>query len=84
MLLNFEEQEGKRCVVTFSAYGGGNRELCVENCRCIKNCDDNIIVLGVYGMDIEISGTPLMLENFGVGGVRITGNIHSLVFQEYK
>lgn len=81
--MNFEEREGRKCVVTFSACGGKNKELYVENCRCIRSCGDEIIVLGVYGMDIEVTGTPLALENFGVGGVRITGDIHSLIFKEY-
>ena len=82
ILMNFEEQAGKKCTVTFMSNGGREKELYIENCRCIKNCDDNYIILGVFGMDIKISGAPLLLENFGVNGVKITGNIHSLSFEE--
>lgn len=81
-LIEFEESQGKRCTITLTAENGKTAELAVENCRCVKNCDDNFIVLSVYGMDIRVTGAPLELNNFGVGSVRITGKIHSLTFEE--
>lgn len=83
-LIEMEEQSQKKCTVTITTDGGlqNGSEIRVENCRCVKNCDDNFVLLSVYGMDINISGCPLVLENFGVGSVRITGKIHSLTFEE--
>lgn len=81
-LIEFEESQGKRCTVTLTTENGKTTELSIENCRCVKSCDDNFIVLSVYGMDIRVTGAPLELNNFGVGSVRITGKIHSLSFDE--
>lgn len=83
-LIALEELAARKCTVTFSTDGSlkNGAELCVENCRCIKELDDNFIVLSVSGMDIRVSGTPLVLQNFGVGSVKITGHIHSLTFEE--
>lgn len=83
-LIALEELAARKCTVTFSTDGGirNGAELCIDNCRCIKELDDNFIVLSVCGMDIRISGTPLVLQNFGVGSVKITGQIHSLTFEE--
>lgn len=83
-LIEFEENTGRKCTVTLTTNGGlsAGAELIVENCRSVKGCDDNFIVLSVYGMDIHVSGTPLIFENFGIGSVKITGKIHSLTFEE--
>lgn len=83
-LIALEELTARKSTVTVSTDGGlrNGAEICVENCRCIKELDDNFIVLSVYGMDIRVSGAPLCLENFGVGSVKITGFIHSLTFEE--
>ena len=58
------------------------REIYVENCRCVCGCDDNFITLSVYGMNIRISGTPLILESFGAEGIKISGRIHSITMEE--
>lgn len=83
-LIAIEELAARKSTITFSLDGGlkNGAELCIENCRCVKELDDNFIVLSVCGADIRISGTPLRLENFGVGSVKITGFIHSLTFEE--
>lgn len=83
-LIEYEENTGKKCTVTLTTDGTPNAgtELVVENCRCVKSCDDNFIVLSVYGMDIRVSGTPLTINNFGIGSIMITGKIHSLTFEE--
>ncbi len=83
-LIEIEEQAQKKCTITITTNGGAQKdaEVRVENCRCVKSCDDNFVTLSVYGMDINVSGAPLKLENFGVGSVRITGRIHSLTFEE--
>lgn len=81
-LISLEETAARECVVTFSTCGDlKSAELCVENCRCIRELDDNFIVLSVCGYDIRVTGAPLTLENFGVGSVKITGIIHSLTFE---
>lgn len=83
-LIEIEEQAQRKCSITITTDGREpeNSEIRVENCRCVKSCDENFVILSVCGFDINISGTPLMLENFGVGSVRITGRIHSLTFDE--
>lgn len=84
-LIAIEENAARDCTVTFSTSGDLKAaELCVENCRCIKELDDNFIVLSVCGYDIRVSGVPLKLENFGVGSVKITGVIHALTFIENR
>lgn len=60
----------------------GNGELCAENCRCITACDENLAVLRMEGLDIRVTGTDLVLENFGAFGVKLTGKIHSLTIEE--
>lgn len=80
-LIEYEETSGRRFSVTVTADNGG-MELIVDNCRRVKGCDDNFIVLSVYGMDIRVSGTPLVIENFGIGSIKITGKIRSLTFEE--
>ena len=81
-LIEYEEMTGRRFSITMTAENGKNAELTVDNCRCVKSCDDNFIVLSVSGMDIRVSGTPLVIDNFGVGSIKITGKIHSLTFEE--
>lgn len=82
-LIEIEELASRKFTVTLTADGSQKDfELRIDNCRCVKNCDDNFVVLSVYGMDIHISGTPLVLENFGAGSVCVTGKIHSLTFEE--
>ena len=60
----------------------GNSELCAENCRSIIACDENTIVLRMKTQNIRIVGTELYLENYGAYGVKVTGNIYSLTFEE--
>ena len=83
-LIALEENAARFCTVTFSTSGGlkSGAELFIENCRCIRELDDNFIVLSVCGYDIRVTGAPLTLQNFGVGSVKITGVIHSLTFEE--
>lgn len=80
-LIEYEEMAGRKFSITMTADSGKNAELTVENCRSVKSCDDNFIVLSVYGMDIRVSGTPLIIDNFGIGSIKITGKIHSLTFE---
>lgn len=84
MLVGFEDNMWKKCTVTLTAECGlkNGAELFVENCRRITSCDEDYIILSVYGMDIRVVGAPLELSNFGVGSVKITGKIHSLTFEE--
>lgn len=78
-LIRLGEYRGEAQTLIF-----GNRELCIENCRCITACDENLAVLRMEGIDIRVTGTELMLENFGAYGVKLTGRIHSLTFEEIE
>lgn len=77
-ILELGEAGGMQSVVTLR----DGRELYIENCRCVKSCDDNLITVSVRGLDILITGAPLMLESFGSEGVKISGRIHSLTLEE--
>ncbi|MCH5196942.1 MAG: YabP/YqfC family sporulation protein [Oscillospiraceae bacterium] len=82
-LIELDELSSRECVITVKLNGNtDNAEIYVENCRKVLSCDNEFITLGVCGADIRVSGTPLTLENFGVGGVKITGKISSLDFSD--
>ena len=78
-LIAIEAAAARHSTITLHDAG----ELYVENCTCVKSCDDSFITLCVYGMDITVAGTPLVLESFGVDGVKVTGKIHSLTLEEH-
>lgn len=59
-----------------------NTELCAENCRCVSGCDDNLVVLRMEKIQVHITGTELVLDNFGAYGVKVTGRIHSVTMEE--
>ncbi len=77
-LIGLEEAASRECTVTFRIVSGKERELFVENCRRIISCDNDFITLGICKAVLRIGGVPLVLENFGVGGVKISGSICSL------
>lgn len=82
-LVELDEMSSRESVITVKLCGKTDgAEIYVENCRKVLSCDNEFITLGVCGADIKISGTPLMLENFGVGGVKITGKIASVDFSD--
>ena len=81
-IIGLEEQAARDCTITVQLHGGKDREIFVENCRKIISCDDEFITLGIFGANVRVSGVPLILENFGVGGVKISGKITSIEFAE--
>ena len=81
-IIGLEEQAARDCTITVQIHAGKDREIYVENCRKIISCDDDFITLGIFGANIRVSGVPLILENFGVGGVKISGKISSIEFAE--
>lgn len=81
-IIGLEEQAARDCTITVQIHGGREREIFVENCRKVISCDDEFITLGIIGANIRVSGVPLILENFGVGGVKISGKIISIEFAE--
>lgn len=81
-IIGLEEQAARECTITVQIHGGKEREIYVENCRKIISCDDEFITLGIFGANVRVSGTPLILENFGVGGVKISGKITAVEFAE--
>ena len=60
----------------------GNNVLHAENCCCVTAYDDDLAVLRMKDFDLRVIGTALVLENYGAYGVKLTGNIHSLTFEE--
>lgn len=78
-LISLENEAARHFTITIRDSG----ELYIENCRCVRECGDNFITLSVYSADIRIAGTPLVLESFGVNGVKISGKIHSLTLEEH-
>ena len=81
-IIGLEEQAARDCTITVQIHGGREREIFVENCRKIISCDDEFITLGIIGALVRVSGVPLILENFGVNGVKISGKIASIEFTE--
>lgn len=81
-IIGLEEQAARDCTITVQIHAGKDREIYVENCRKIISCDDDFITLGIFGANIRVSGVPLILENFGVNGVKISGKISSVEFTE--
>lgn len=82
-LVALDELSTRECVITIRINSTSDMsEIYVENCRKVLSCDEEFITLGVCKTDIRISGTPLVLENFGVGGVKITGKISSVDFSD--
>ena len=81
-IIGLEEQAARDCTINVQIHGGREREIFVENCRKVISCDDEFITLGIIGANIRVSGVPLILENFGVGGVKISGKISSIEFTE--
>ena len=81
-IIGLEEQAARDCTITVQLHGGKDREIFVENCRKVISCDDEFITLGIFGANVRVSGVPLILENFGVGGVKISGKITSIEFAE--
>jgi sporulation protein YqfC len=77
-LISLEDSARRHTTITVC----DNKELYMENCRCVRNYDDNFITLSSLGLNVKISGAPLVLENFGTFGVKITGRIHSLTLEE--
>ncbi|MGN0688435.1 MAG: YabP/YqfC family sporulation protein [Oscillospiraceae bacterium] len=60
----------------------GNTVLRAENCICITACDENIVELRLKDLSLRIIGSGLVLENYGAYGVKLTGVIHSLTYEE--
>lgn len=54
----------------------------LNNCRCIKNCDENYVILEVADGSLRVTGTDLILEGYGGRGVVITGKIHAVTLEE--
>lgn len=81
-LIELEEFSTRECVITIRIKEKEQAEIYAENCRKIISCDNEFITLGICGAEVRISGTPLILENFGINGVKITGKICSVDFSQ--
>ena len=77
-LIKLAEDENSRWRLCIDA----GTQLFIDNCRCIKSCDENYITLSVNGGCIRITGTSLTLECYGGRGVTVSGKIHSVTIEE--
>ncbi len=77
-LIKLGEADSARWQLTLAE---GNR-FYLDNCRSIKNCDENYIILEVADGCLRITGTDLIIEGYSGRGVIIVGNIHSIVLEE--
>lgn len=57
-------------------------ELYAQNCLGITHCDENIVEFENYRRKITVTGTGLIIENYGASGLKIIGNLHSLTMEE--
>lgn len=57
-------------------------ELYAQNCLGITHCDENIIEFENYQRRVVVTGTELVIENYGVMGLKIIGKIHSVTMEE--
>lgn len=60
--------------------GKDEAEIYVENCKKVLSCDNEFITLEVCGANVRVCGSPLVFENFGAGGLKITGKLSSIDF----
>ncbi len=81
-LIRLEDMASRQCTLTLVLNADDPAELYVENCRSISHCDDNFITLCAFGKSIRVSGAPLVFDTFGAGGVKISGKIQSLDFED--
>ncbi len=56
--------------------------LYLNNCRSIKSCDENYIVLQTAGGCLQLTGTDLVIEGYNGRGVMVSGSIHSITLED--
>ena len=59
-----------------------DEELYAQNCLGITHCDENIIEFENYRERVAVTGTGLIIESYGVMGLKIIGKIHSVTMEE--
>lgn len=57
-----------------------NSEIVLDGCRRVIEYNENNIVLELPTICISVVGMELSMRNFSVGGVVITGRLHSVTF----
>lgn len=57
-----------------------NSEIVLDGCRRVIEYNENNIVLELPTICISVVGMELSMRNFSVGGVVITGKLHSVTF----
>lgn len=57
-----------------------NSEIVLDGCRRVIEYNDNNIVLELPTIGVSVVGMDLSMRNFSVGGVVITGKLHSVTF----
>ncbi len=55
-------------------------EIILDGCRRVIEYNENNIVLELPTIGVSVVGTELDMRNFSIGGVVITGKLHSVTF----
>ncbi|MCM1487087.1 MAG: YabP/YqfC family sporulation protein [Firmicutes bacterium] len=55
-------------------------EIVLDGCRKVIEYNENNIVLELPTVCVSVVGMDLNMRNFSIGGVVITGRLHSLTF----
>ncbi len=58
-----------------------NERVIIECCKKIKKFDENEIKISLARCNITVVGLELRMKNFSRCGVEISGNIHSISFE---
>lgn len=59
-----------------------NRRFIVEDCKEVLRFDENTICLRLAKSVITVTGLDLKMKNYSDRGVIITGNLHSIGFND--
>ncbi len=57
-----------------------DNEIVLDGCRRVLKYDENLITLELSAIGISVVGMGLKMKNFNIGGVVISGKIHSITF----
>lgn len=59
-----------------------NANIVIDGCRRVIEYNENLIRLELAVIDVSIVGMDLNMRNFSIGGLVISGKIHSVSFTD--
>ncbi|MCL2633344.1 MAG: YabP/YqfC family sporulation protein [Oscillospiraceae bacterium] len=59
-----------------------NREVIIDGCVKVVNCDESVIIIDTVSTRLTIGGAGLKLRNWGSDGVIVSGIIKSIELGE--